>query len=531
MASPAAQPLQFFLGISGSQTGPFSEQDVIQQIREGIVPTDALVWYEGLPDWQPITTIEYFKEVFTGGGGSVPQEAHVAEEVPIPEPEPEPEPETPKLEPRTTKRSKTPGGFKPLDEAGDEGESESPRSGRRSSNDDDDVPIQTGGKKRGKRGSGEEDDSSFAAESAGRPVFSDEGSFGAPKKGKSRAVGMLFLLILSTICGGAALYYTGSLDTFLNRDEDTPLVLQKKNAAGGNAQELAGTRDNRARRALSELLLKPEESIAILTGVAKENQTDAIGTEAIKTMVDYYKQRQRNADAGRLLMELKRPKEAADFFLLDVATYGEAEPALFSAYSGSQELSRRDFLLKDIDILLGPLHNPTLASERIQLLAKDFPNERHPYSYYLKTTDQKIADIFQRISFHFVQGLLAHMATEMPQINFISRPVVEIKRDKTGGYRIVGSYRGEVGLSQEKLKDIHFTFWLFDEQWAVVDTNLTIEREKFSRQLRKKHEPEVLPSEKMLSYMENTFKTLFPGSALHETLSADKVATKKPKFE
>jgi len=491
MARSAPTSPQFFLGIGGNQTGPFTDEEVNEQIRQGAVPSDALIWYEGLPDWQPIQSVEFFKDSF---GGATPT--------------------------RAKKSAVTPGGFKPLDESSDESEDE--EESPRKSKDDAYVPVQTGKKKKKKESSAGDSYSTFASNDRVATVFSDEADFGGAGPSKSRA-GLLVMLVLVVGAAGGYFYYTGDLQALLGHEE-TPVVSA---VPVKETKEKTGSRDTRARQALSQLLLKPDENIKILTEVARENPDDATGTEAIKSLVEYYKQRKRNGDAARLLMETKRPKEASEFFLMEPPSYEEAEPALFSAYSTSTDPGRRSLLLKDIDLLLGPIKNIQLAVERIKLLEKDFPRERHPYAYYLKTTDQKIADLFGRLSFHFVQGLLAHLMSEMPQINFINRPVVEIKKDKKDNYRIVGSYKGDVALNQDRMKDIRFTFWLFNEQWAVVDTNLTVERERFSRAEKKRREGEVSSSDRMLAYMEDTFKTLFPNSALHEVVTPDRQVSKK----
>lgn len=495
MARSASQTIQFFLGIGGNQTGPFTDEEVNEQIRQGAVPVDALIWYEGLPDWQPIQSVDYFKETFTGGGPTPSQ---------------------------AKKSTTTPGGFKPLDEGDDdEGESADEEAPKKKNKEDAFVPIQTGKKKKKKESGAGDSYSTYASNDRVATVFSDDGDFHAGGGGKKRGLLLLAMLVLVGGAGGY-LYSTGEFKSLLGMAE-TPFATPTPKEAVKDGS----TREVRARQALSQLLLKPDESIRTLTEVAREKPEDSIAAEAIKSLVEYYKQRKRHGDAGRLLMETKHPREASEFFLMEPPSYEEAEPALFSAYSVSQDPGRRELLLKDINLLLGPLKNIPTAVERIRLLEKDFPNDRHPYGYYLKTTDQKISDLFSRLSFHFVQGLLGHLMSEMPQINFISRPIVEIKKDKKDGYRIVGSYKGEVGLNQDRMKGIYFTFWLFNEQWAVVDTNLTVERERFSKAERKRREGEVLSADKMLSYMEETFKTLFPSSALHELVSVEKMAGKK----
>src|SRR5580765_5118668 len=70
MAQPAGESRQFFLGVGGSQTGPHTEEEILAKIAQGEVPRDALVWYEGLTDWQPIITVEYFSKGFGGNAAA-----------------------------------------------------------------------------------------------------------------------------------------------------------------------------------------------------------------------------------------------------------------------------------------------------------------------------------------------------------------------------------------------------------------------------------------------------------------------------
>src|SRR5262249_6023057 len=107
------------------------------------------------------------------------------------------------------------------------------------------------------------------------------------------------------------------------------------------------------RKAQAELLLSPETSLATLRRIISKDSTDKVGRDAVDVVVTYYKQTQRPADAGRLLMEAKRPAEASKFFLSDPPSYSEAETALYAAYQSSKEPTRRDFIMKDIELLLG----------------------------------------------------------------------------------------------------------------------------------------------------------------------------------
>lgn len=469
MARPAPDSTQYFLGVNGEQTGPFSEDEVRDQIQAGTIPPDALVWYEGLSDWQAVNTIEYFKDAFSGDDSS-----DTSAGKPLPS---------------------VGGGFKPLSE---DSIQESVPSRQ------EEYPRPMIGKKRTSDGG-----ASFAADDEPAPIFDD--GFGAPPPNKKRALILLGLMIGAGAIGGAYFFLgeSGNEATFVAPIPNRP--------APESAPE---GREALARRALSELLLKPDDSTRILRRVITENPDDAIGKEALAALIDFFKTRQRTVEAGRLLMDVKKPQEAAKFFLMEPASPQDAEAALFAAYQQSQDPARREWLIQSIRLALGTANNPAGAIERIKILEKDFPKERHPFGYYLKTTDAKITDLFQRLSFHFVQSLLGFLNTELPQISFVSRPLVEVRKDKKGTYRVVGSYKGEVTLNQDRLKGINFTFWWNNEAWSVVETNLTEERQSFSRQEKKRLENAALPAAKMLEVLESTFQTLFPKNALHEAVGA-----------
>lgn len=71
MSQPAADAARYFLGIGGEQSGPLSESEVIQKIRNGEIPSDSLVWFEGLAEWQAIDTIPAFREAFNDSSRSL----------------------------------------------------------------------------------------------------------------------------------------------------------------------------------------------------------------------------------------------------------------------------------------------------------------------------------------------------------------------------------------------------------------------------------------------------------------------------
>lgn len=48
--------MRYFIGRDGRQLGPFTEQQVREQLAAGLVAPGDLFWYEGKPDWQPLHT-------------------------------------------------------------------------------------------------------------------------------------------------------------------------------------------------------------------------------------------------------------------------------------------------------------------------------------------------------------------------------------------------------------------------------------------------------------------------------------------
>src|SRR5690606_27163373 len=110
--------------------------------------------------------------------------------------------------------------------------------------------------------------------------------------------------------------------------------------------------------------------------------------------------------------------------------------------------SRRDLLIQNIRINLTKLQSIGTATERIQLLEKEFPGQNHEFGYYLKSTAQRIEDLYNRLSFYFVQQLLLFVDAEFPQISLVNRPTVAVEREGSD-YRIVGRYEGDVDLKQD----------------------------------------------------------------------------------
>jgi hypothetical protein len=290
--------------------------------------------------------------------------------------------------------------------------------------------------------------------------------------------------------------------------------------------QLLAERKAKVSKALSELLLKPDQSIQALQEIVRQDSKDEPGAEAVTALLENYRQTQKYQQAGDLLLELKRPDEAARLFLMDPTLSAKAESALFQAYQATKGKEQADFLIQDIKLLLVQLKNPALAVERIQLFEKTFPALSHPYSYYLLPSDQRIQNIFNRLSFHFVQELMKHMTSEFPQVTLVNRPLIEVKRNASGEYRIVARYQGDVLLSNDRLRNIYFIFWLVDGQWVLVDTNLTRERQRFAAITREKYNASVMTPERMIQYLETVFQTQFPNKALHEMPTSNEPTSK-----
>jgi hypothetical protein len=476
MSLPAAGTRQFYLGIAGQQTGPFSDADILTRIRGGQVPPDALVWYDGLPEWQPISTVEFFKDAFSQRAASDPNQA-----VNTPAPPYSPPPAARPPSAAKPKRAKA----RPVGE------------------EDDDGPGAL---------------TTFARGDNMRPVFAG-GEFdrddGIGFLGRALVGIGAFLLVVGV--GGGYLF----LHLKFGQDQGT---VTERRVTNENPRQAALS------KAQSEMLLQPESSLEIMRKLVIDKPDDPVGKEALQSLLEYYRQQQRPIDAGKILMDIHRPLEAVKLFLSESSLAGqtEAEKALFAAYEASADpAQKKDLLLQDIGLLLGPVDRKDLAVERLKLFVKAFPGAPHPYGFYLKNTDEKIYDLFNRISFYFVQSLLAFSLSEFPEISLNGRPVVEVLRERPDQYRIVGKYKGKVTLNLDNLDDIYFTYWMASGQWYVVDTNLTTERKRWAANNRQRLLGKMLGANELMAYLEGIFKSQFPDAALHEKVDPGQAAKHK----
>ncbi|MCB0419276.1 MAG: hypothetical protein KDD39_16640, partial [Bdellovibrionales bacterium] len=283
------------------------------------------------------------------------------------------------------------------------------------------------------------------------------------------------------------------------------------------------TRAQQVRQALSELIIKPKETLPRLEKIVEEDPTDAPGTEALEAAIEYYRRNRRYVDAGNLLMKAKKPLKAADFYLYDPPNYQRAETALFAAYEGTKDGEIRfDSLVRNINLLLGPLNSAESrekAGGRIQLLAREFPNRAHPFGYYLKSTEEKLRIMFERLSFHFTEGITNLLEADFPDITLAGTPDVKLEKNNRGKYRVVATYSGDVLLGRDRLKNISLTFWAVTDRWYLVDTNLTSERRRWALSQKRKILNDVITPGAMLDFLESIHLNRFPKISLHESLT------------
>ncbi len=496
---PAALSQQYYVGQNGEQNGPFSEAEIVNQIRQGMVGEDALVWHDGMAEWQPIKSIERFLEAFQGGsGGTGVSEIGALQDLTVADP----------------------WGSGPTSTTHTEEEQEEIA-----------AKKERAVTKKGLKKFRHSEVSTFAFnDKEAKPIYRDGAIRAAGKYLKRRFSLVFFGGILFAVAYGGYHLFISMIDS---DNSETPTEAPKKRGSrfpkSGGRSPAEGAKtipviDNSVRaaelqKAKADLLLNSDQAMRLLEKLVEGNPEDLVGKDALETALTYYKTNQRRTEAGRLYMKAKRNLEASKFFLEDPPSYDLADQALFAAYQQSRSSNRSEILIQDIQILLGPLNRPDVARERIKILEKNFPRLKHPFAYYLKSIDGRIADIFNRLSFYFVQNILQHVATEFQAMTWTSRPVVEILRLRDGKYRIAARYRGDVLLSRDQLRDINFVFWLDGEQWKLVETNVTEERQRFSAQEKERQQKRAVLASSMLEYLENLFRTRFPKSRLHEAVS------------
>lgn len=479
MAYPASEAPQYYLGIGGQQSGPHSESEIVEKLRSGAIPPDAVVWREGMDAWAPITSLPAFQVT---ASSALPAVESVL-------PPPPNLPSVPGVPTAPVVPPSPPAGSTALPEMGAEGDATAmPRAPRATV-----TRRSVGG----------------APGAQVRPVFSrGESRIGRPSILTTRLLLTVFFVVMLLGAGYAIFYWQAQ--TALN---------SRLQSSTKKAVKITETRGQRVRRAMSELILKPRETLPVLEKLVEENPDDKAGQEALQAAIEYYRRNRRNSAAGSLLMTAKRPLEAAEFFLADPPDYERAELALFRAYETAKTPEEKQkLLLRDIELLLGPLSNQSTratAVGRIQKFAEEFPGVAHPFGYYLKSPEARIAEMFSRVAFHFVEGLERHLETDFPDIRLAGRPLVELKKTGKGEYRIQATYTGDVVLGRDKLPGITLGFWHWQEKWFLVETNLTEERSRWAAQMKQKMQAALWKEPEMLEFLETVHTTRFPRATLH----------------
>jgi len=342
------------------------------------------------------------------------------------------------------------------------------------------------------------------------PIYSKkEGSFGPPIV---IPVGLSLKLISLGVLG---LLVWGLLNFLSAKPEKKNTVVktsQKEKALLARQAEL--------QKASNSLLLEPSQSAQTLTNLIDQNPDDAVGKEATRVLINFFEKNKDFRALGNLYRKIKQPDKAAEYFSKDPNLAEEAAKSFFEAYEKSSGKLKADFLIENIKILLSPLENYPLASERITLFEKTFPALTHPFSYYQMSASEKIGQIFPKVSSTFSEALSSRMREEFPQITFSLKPKVEVKRDVANHWRLIGSYRGDIFVRSDRITNVYFVYWFVDNQWNLVDTNLTPERARFASQTRKKLDRSALSQDILLSLLEKMFKQTYPGLSFHENLTA-----------
>jgi len=62
---PIAAAVEFFAAINNVQTGPFSREQLADQVAEGKINAETLVWYQGMGEWQRASSLDELAELFS----------------------------------------------------------------------------------------------------------------------------------------------------------------------------------------------------------------------------------------------------------------------------------------------------------------------------------------------------------------------------------------------------------------------------------------------------------------------------------
>src|SRR5689334_4017879 len=69
---PAADEPVWHLVIDQEQVGPIAATEVQRRFSSGEIDGDTYIWREGFGDWQPLSAVEAFAPLMSGGSASLP---------------------------------------------------------------------------------------------------------------------------------------------------------------------------------------------------------------------------------------------------------------------------------------------------------------------------------------------------------------------------------------------------------------------------------------------------------------------------
>jgi hypothetical protein len=344
-----------------------------------------------------------------------------------------------------------------------------------------------------------------------KPVFSSQEAVFYKRRAPSKLV----------IGGGAALLFFGGVGIwYMESEVDDDVVIRQ-----AARQRDSTSRPARLKKADSDYLLNPGVVPDDLGKLIVENAKDDVGVAAVASLEAILKKKRRLHELADLYMRVGRSADAVPVYI-EEKSYAEAVKAADQAYGTVIDHAlKRKLLVTNIELLTSQMQNLPAALPKIALLEKDFPNEPNPFSYYLLSEEKKMADLFNRTSYFFVENLINHMKAEFPEIRLIERPVVSIVREPGNKYRIAGSYKGEVQLSLDRLRNIRFEYWLVGNEWNLVSTNVTTARGAWAKGQRTKHASQTLTGQSLLAYLEGVMHAQFPRLGLHEKVSREQLAS------
>ena len=64
-APPPPPVTQYFVAVNGAQTGPFSEQVMMQMVQQGSLKKESMVWKNGMAAWAAADQVAELAKLFS----------------------------------------------------------------------------------------------------------------------------------------------------------------------------------------------------------------------------------------------------------------------------------------------------------------------------------------------------------------------------------------------------------------------------------------------------------------------------------